>query len=99
MTVTMVALLCSSIVLFMYFAYRDSWMTGQLNELQKEVDNLKASTSSDEESTGKIISCMFKFSIPYFTERLHGIFCTKDVCDLVWVDILVEEGYFLYIIW
>ena len=50
MTITMLGLMCSSIFLFMYFAYRDSQMTGRLNELEDTIERLTSATSDDQPS-------------------------------------------------
>ena len=47
MTITVLGLLCSTAVLFMYFAYRDSQMIGRLNELEAQVQELMSSSSTD----------------------------------------------------
>ena len=50
MTITMLGLLCSSVFLFMYFAYRDSQMTGRLNKLEDTIERLTSGSNDDQPS-------------------------------------------------
>ena len=53
MTITVLGLLCSTAVLFMYFAYRDSQMTGRLSELEARVQELMTSSTDASQPSGE----------------------------------------------